>query len=78
MINKIVNYIKDNNFKINYFNNSINIINFDRILDLSNDVITIIKENRLILIKGNDLKLTKLLDNEILITGIINKIELSE
>ena len=76
MINKIVNYIKDNKFKINYIDNSVNIVNYDKILDIKDEVITIIKENNVILIKGNDLKLSKLLDNEILITGNINKIEM--
>ena len=76
MIKKIIEYIKDNNFKINYVNNSVNIINYDKILEITSDVITIIKENKVIFIKGSDLKLNKLLDNEILITGIINKIEM--
>lgn len=76
MIKRIVNYIKDNEFRINYVNNSVNVINFDKILELTDEVITIIKEDRLILIKGNDLKLTKLLENEILITGLIKKIEM--
>ena len=76
MINKIVNYIKDNSFKINYVNNNVNVINYDKILDLKDDLITIIKDDKVILIKGTNLKLTKLLDNEILITGLINKIEL--
>lgn len=76
MINKLVNYIKDNSFRINYVNSSLNIVNYDEILELTSDVITIKKENKLILIKGHDLKLNKLLDNEVLITGIIKKIEM--
>ena len=76
MINRIVNYIKDNKFKIVYVNNSLDVINYDKILEVESEVIRIIKENKVIEIKGNDLKLSKLLDNEILITGIINKIEM--
>ncbi len=76
MINKIVNYIKDNKFKICYVNNSVNIVNYDKIIEIENTVITITKENKMIFIKGNDLRLNKLLDNEVLITGTINKIEL--
>ena len=76
MIKKIIDYIKDDKFKINYVNNSVNVVNYDKILEIENEVIRIIKENKLILIKGQDLKLTKLLDNEILITGLINKIEM--
>ena len=76
MINKLVNYIKDNNFKINYVNNSVNIVNYDKIIEIENTVITITKEDKMIFIKGNDLRLNKLLDNEVVITGTINKIEL--
>lgn len=76
MIKKIANYIEDNNFKIYYVNNSIDIINYDQILEVNSDVITITKENKKILIKGNNLRLNKLLDNEVLITGEIHKIEL--
>lgn len=76
MINRLVNYIKDNNFKICYVDNSVNIVNYDKILDVNDTVITVIKENKMIFIKGSELRLTKLLDNEVLITGLINKIEL--
>ena len=76
MINKLVNYIKDDSLKIKYFNNSVNIVNFDSILEIKDNNIIIMKDKKSIVIKGSDLKLNKLLDNEVLITGIINKIEL--
>ena len=76
MIKKVINYIKDKNFKIIYFNNSLNIINYDKILEIKSDVITLEKENNYIFIKGEDLRINKLLDDEILITGLVKKIEL--
>ena len=76
MINRLVNYIKDNNFKISYVNDSVNIVNYDKIIEIENTVITITKEDKIIFIKGSDLRLNKLLDNEVVITGNINKIEL--
>ena len=76
MIEKLVNYVKDNDLKIKYSNNSLNINNYDKILEVKSDVITISKDNSFIFVRGNDLKLSKLLDDEILITGIIKKIEL--
>ncbi len=78
MIKRIVNYIKDNKFRINYVNNSVNVVNFDKILEVTDEVITIIKGNKIILIRGFDLRLSKLLDNEILITGLLTKIELGD
>ena len=76
MIKKIVNYIRDNGFKINFVNNKLNIVNYDEILDVNSNSIRIIKENKTITIYGSDLKLSKLLDKEILICGLIKKIEL--
>ena len=76
MIKKIVNYIKNDSLKIIYINNSVNIQNYNKIIEISDTFVRILYNNEIIVIKGNDLKLNKLLDNEILITGIINKIEL--
>ena len=76
IINKIVNYIKDEKFKIIYVNNSVNIVNYDKILEVKNNQVTLEKENKLLLIKGDNLKLNKLMDKEVLITGIIQEIDL--
>lgn len=75
-IRKIVNYIKDINFKIVYINNSVNIINYDSILEVKDTIITLKKEEKIINIKGEDLRLNKLLENEILVTGLIKNIEM--
>ncbi len=76
MINKIINYLKDDSLKIVYFNNSINIVNYEKILEVKDNIVSLVKLNKIINIRGNKLKLNKLLDNEILITGLISKIEL--
>ena len=76
MINKIINYIKDENFKIIYANNSVDVMNYDILLEVKSDVVTLTKEDKLLFIRGKDLKLDKLLDNEIIITGLILTIEL--
>ena len=76
IMDKIVNYIKDSDFKIIFINNSVNIINYDNILEVSDEIVNLSKEDKIISIRGKDLKLNKLLDKEILITGIINQIEL--
>lgn len=75
-IRKIINYIKDSNFKINYINNSINVVNYDSILEVKDSVISLKKEDKIIHIKGEDLRLNKLLEDEVLITGFIKSIEL--
>lgn len=76
MIEKIVHYVKDNKLKIKYFDNNLNIDNYDKILEVKDDLITFTKDNKIILIRGEKLRLSKLLDDEVLIEGIIKKIEL--
>ena len=75
-IRKIVNYIKDSNFKIIYLNNSVNIINYDSVLEVKENIVSLKKEDKIIHIKGEDLRLNKLLEKEILITGMIKIIEM--
>lgn len=76
MIKKIINYIKDPYLKITYYENQVNVLNYDKVLEIKDDIIRIIKSNKIIFIYGIDLKLNKLLDNELLITGEIKKIEM--
>ena len=76
MIEKIVNYIKDSKFKIIYVNNSVDIVNYDKILEVKDDAVTLSKEDKLLFIRGKNLKVNKLMDQEILITGVILNIEL--
>ena len=76
MIQEIINYIKDDKFKIIFINNSLDIINYDQLLEVNDDLITIKKENKIINIKGENLRLNKLMDNEILILGTIKRIEI--
>ena len=75
-IRKIVNYIKDSNFKIIYLNNSVNVINYDSVLEVKENIVSLKKEDKIIHIKGEDLRLNKLLEKEILVTGLIKIIEM--
>ena len=75
-LDRLINYIKDEKFKIIYVNNSVDIVNYEKIIEVKNDLITLEKENKLLFIKGENLKLNKLLDKEVLITGLILEIDL--
>lgn len=76
MIKKIINYIKEADFKIIYFNNSINVNNYDEILDVSDTIIKIKKDQKVVYIKGQNLQICKLMNKEVLINGKINTIEM--
>lgn len=74
-LDKIRKYIVDDEFRLIFFNEQIYTINFDKILELNDENITIRSKNRLFVIKGNTLSLRRLLDSEILISGKVKSIE---
>ena len=75
IINGIRSYINDNDSKITIVNKKINITNYIDIGHFDSDKIVVKLENKDIYIKGEKLVVSKLLDSEILITGIIKSIE---
>lgn len=75
LIDKIREYIKDDEFRLTIFKNQLHIINYLEILTLSNKQVSIDTGSNLIVIHGENLILNKLLDNEILITGKIYTVE---
>lgn len=75
MLKKINNYINDNNFKLSLYNNKLNIVNYKKLLSLEENYISILLEKKKLIIKGSNLFLIKILDNELLIKGNIKSIE---
>ena len=65
----IRSYIMENDTKITIINNKINIINYIDIGHFDNNKIVVKLKNKNIIIKGENLVVSKLLDSEILITG---------
>lgn len=78
MLKKMIDYIKDEEFSINITKNKINIINFKQILILEDKKIVIISPYNKIIIKGEKLSINKLLEDEILISGNFDSLELGE
>lgn len=65
----------ENEFKITILKDKINIVNYDRIINLTDNEVSLKVENTKIRIYGNNLMLNKLLDREILLTGKVSKVE---
>lgn len=75
MLERIGEFINDEEFSFTVYENRINIKNFKRIITLENDYISLICPSKKINIKGSNLTLKKLVDYEMLIVGNINLIE---
>jgi sporulation protein YqfC len=75
-INKLRTYILEDEFRINILQDKINIINFTKIGSISETSIEVYNDDNKIVINGKNLVISKLLNNEMLITGIIKSVEL--
>ena len=74
LIRVIDNYINEKNFSMIYKNNSLDVINYTEILDFSSSLIRIRDKNRKYDIEGNNLVISKMMDDELLVTGDINRV----
>ena len=75
MLERINNYINDKEFRYTIYEDKIHIVNYEKILSLEDTFISIQSKKQIITIRGKYFSLRKLLDNEILIMGILSKIE---
>ena len=76
ILDRLDKYIIDKEYKIIIKDNYLNIINYIEIKDFSNNIITIKSIKGITTITGDNLVITKMQDNELLITGTIKKVEL--
>lgn len=65
----------ENEFCIHIFEDRINIVNYISIYEFNDNSIIIKYKKGIVNIKGNNLTVCKLVNNEILISGKIDKIE---
>lgn len=72
---RLRNYFLENEFKVTYFQNKVNIVNYESIGHFDSNKIIVRKNNDSIIINGNNLVVSKLLNDEILIEGKISNIE---
>ena len=76
LVRKVRDYLLDDEFKMILLNNKINISNYKKIEYLDNDKVIVKYEDGKIVIKGENITVRKLLNNEILISGNIKEIEM--
>lgn len=75
MLKDLRNYILENRFRINIYDNNIDIVNYKEIDHFDDKIIIVRYEKGIITLKGEDLIITKLLEDELLINGKIRNIE---
>ena len=74
-MSRLLEYIQDNAFRITYLNSRLDIVNYTKINYLKDHKISVSYKEGILVIKGQDLRIQKLLDNEILVVGKLENIE---
>lgn len=77
LISKLDRYLEDKNYEIIIKENQVNVINFREIIDFSINKISLRCDNKIINIEGKNLIISKMLDDELLITGNIYNIRIN-
>ena len=75
IINSIRSYILEDEFKITIVNNKVNIVNYSDIGIIDTNKVVVKYDSGSVSVKGNNLVLSKLMNNEILISGDIYSID---
>ncbi len=75
MFERVDNFLNDREFRFTIYENKIHIINFKRIISLEENNASFQSNKKIIHVTGTDLVVRRLLDEEIIITGTISKIE---
>lgn len=71
----IMRYINDTDFQIIYINKELNIVNYDRVNYMENEKISLSYREGTIVVAGENLRVKKLLNNEMVIVGDIKNID---
>lgn len=78
MINKMGDYLTNKKYKMIIDEESIYIVNYKILLSLEDNYISLLTDKKKIEVSGRKLQLKKIVENELLIKGFINKIEVKD
>ena len=78
MLRNLINYVKDNDYLIGIYNDKVYIYNYKRIINIDNNYIKIDLGIKKVKIKGKNLSVKKLENNEILININTEGLEIYE
>lgn len=77
LVDRLEDYLYDNEYKIIVKKNQVDIVNYDEIIAFSLNKISVKYRNKIFVIEGTNMVISKMLDNEILITGNISNLRIN-
>lgn len=75
IIKNIRSYILDDEFKVTILKGRVNIVNYTSIGHFDNNMVVVKYQNGQIVIKGSELVVSRLMSDEILVSGNLSTIE---
>lgn len=75
LVNNFRSYLLDEEFKITMIENRVDVVNYDSIGHFDSTKVMIRYKNKILSIKGKNLVVSRLLSDELLVTGEIQTIE---
>ena len=75
LVNNLRSYLLDEEFKITMIENRVDVVNYDSIGHFDSTKVMIRYKNKVLSIKGKNLVVSRLLSDEVLVTGEIQTIE---
>lgn len=77
LMDRFNDYISDREYKIIIKENTLNIINYDEIIDFSLQKVSVKIKNKILVIEGTNLVISKMIEQEVLITGNISLVRIN-
>lgn len=75
LFDKLDRYLVNDEYKVTIEKDRVNIINYLEIVDFSSDKVIVKHRDGITILLGNDLVVSKMLEDELLITGKLKSIE---
>ena len=76
MFNKLVKYLKNDEYLISLSNTFIHVINYKSIMSLNNNRVELMLDNKVLIITGEDFIIEKMEKSEMRVKGKITNIEI--
>lgn len=78
MLDTLKTYLKNEEYRISLLNGKVHIMNYQSIIDITETEAFIKINNKIVKIYGNSFKLLKLDKKELLISGLVKRVEVNE
>ena len=76
LFNYLDRYMVDDLFRVVITNGCVDIVNYDEIIDFSSKEVSVKYDRGVVVVKGDDLVVSKMMDDEVLIKGNVKSVNI--